>query len=432
MKDMEKFKAPQMVYISGEEMTNVFMRDAVEFWIKPWVDVSAWERFDLSCKSRDDTNDQVLQDAISAGKRIGAIFKEPTITPQEDQVKAMGLSKAYPSPNGAMRAGWNGFTISRDTIMIEGQKLGYSKQVFFDRHAVGGEYGAKFGFVSGPGKIVTTFIPDGSNEAVTVAEKTVKDANSAVVTYDIPLSTVVDQAHHYFGRCLEAGVTPYITTKRTVFKWQEEYWKIAKNVYDEHYKDKFQASDIFSYDANGQKTFELSHLLTDDATMKLIKWRDGGFGMMALNYDGDMLTDEMGEIHAGNPGLTSSVLIGKADDGSKIYEFEASHGTMANSYKRYLAGNLDKVRLQPLGMIYALVGAIKYSAKIALERGEILGTDAFNITNFADNLYQAVVNNVRLDSNRATLPSYSELIRGVHEELSSVGKLKGHLQVANG
>lgn len=35
-----------------------------------------------------------------------------------------GLKKAWGSPNGAMRRGWNGITISRDTIHIEGVKLG--------------------------------------------------------------------------------------------------------------------------------------------------------------------------------------------------------------------------------------------------------------------------------------------------------------------
>jgi hypothetical protein len=83
----EKVKAPPMVYISGEEMTHYVSQLVVEEWIKPYFDVSAWETYDLSCKSRDDTNDQVLKDAVEAGKRIGAIFKEPTITPSALQVR---------------------------------------------------------------------------------------------------------------------------------------------------------------------------------------------------------------------------------------------------------------------------------------------------------------------------------------------------------
>ncbi len=51
-----------------------------------------------------------------------------------DQAQSMGLSKCWGSPNGAMRRGWNGYTISRDTIHIEGMQLGYKKPVLFDRH----------------------------------------------------------------------------------------------------------------------------------------------------------------------------------------------------------------------------------------------------------------------------------------------------------
>ena len=171
-----KMVAPKMVYISGEEMTHYCMNLIMDKWIKPHVDTSAWEFYDCSCKHRDATDDKVLRDAVEAGARIGAIFKEPTITPSAEQTKSMGLKKQLPSPNGAMRRvriraptcrrtrtqltwshsflasvpvlpppqGWNGVTISRDTIHIEGLKLGYEKPVLFERHAVGGEYQAGY------------------------------------------------------------------------------------------------------------------------------------------------------------------------------------------------------------------------------------------------------------------------------------------------
>jgi isocitrate dehydrogenase len=88
-----KMIAPKMVYISGEEMTTYCMNLIMDKWIKPHVDTSAWEFYDLSCKSRDATNDKVLKDAVEAGARIGAIFKEPTITPSAEQTKSMGLKK---------------------------------------------------------------------------------------------------------------------------------------------------------------------------------------------------------------------------------------------------------------------------------------------------------------------------------------------------
>merc|ERR1719454_898411 len=140
-------------------MTHYACNLMMDQWVAPDIDTKNWEYYDLSCKARDDTEDKVLHDAVAAGARIGAIFKEPTITPTADQVKEFGLKKAWGSPNGAMRKGWNGFTISRDTIHIPGIKLGFERPVLFERHAVGGEYGAGWKGVSA-GRVMTTFFPD--------------------------------------------------------------------------------------------------------------------------------------------------------------------------------------------------------------------------------------------------------------------------------
>lgn len=107
-----KVLAPPLVVIEGEEMTHYATQLFVKEWFEPYFDLRQWERFDLSCAHRDATDDQVLRDAVAAGKRVGAIFKEPTITPSALQREQMGLKNALGSPNGAMRRGWNGITIS--------------------------------------------------------------------------------------------------------------------------------------------------------------------------------------------------------------------------------------------------------------------------------------------------------------------------------
>jgi isocitrate dehydrogenase len=257
----------------------------LEEWIQPFFDTSTWEYYDLSCKSRDETQDQVLKDAVNAGKRIGAIFKEPTITPSAAQVKEFGLSKPLNSPNGAMRRGWNGITISRDTIHIEGIELGYKRPVFFERHAVGGEYGAGWAQV-GQGTLLTTYLPaNGTDPPFVVDKRDLTDNNNVVVCYSNPYDNVVELAHLFFARCLEAGLTPYVVTKKTVFKWQEGFWTTMKSVFDEHYKAKFLEKGLLERSGG-----DLSHLISDAATMQLIRWTDGGFGMAAHNYDGDMCT----------------------------------------------------------------------------------------------------------------------------------------------
>ncbi|CAK9054151.1 Isocitrate dehydrogenase (NAD(+)) [Durusdinium trenchii] len=349
-----------MVYIKGEEMTRYTMQLILDKWIEPHMDTSSWEYYDLCCKSRDSSEDQVLRDAVEAGKRIKAIFKEPTVTPTEVQKQELGLKQTWGSPNGAMRRGWNGITISRDTIMIEGMELGYKKPVLFERHAVGGEYSAGYATV-GKGELRTMFYPKGVktedvSHAKMVDVRQLHDEASAVVTYDNPLDNVVDLAHHFFSRCLKARVTPYVVTKKTVFKWQEGFWTRMKETFDEHYRERFREAELLENTGG-----ELRHLISDAATMQLIRWTEGGFGMAAHNYDGDMLTDELAQIHR-SPGFITSNLIGKAPDGSIIKEFEASHGTVSDMWLDHL--DKEETSLNPLGLVEALIGAMQHAAAI--------------------------------------------------------------------
>lgn len=358
---MPKIKAPKMVYVGGEEMTHYTMGLIMDKWIQPNIDISNWEYFDLSCRNRDKTQDQVLKDIIAAGKKTKVIFKEPTITPTEDQKKEMGLSKAWGSPNGAMRKGWNGITISRDTIHINGIDLGYKNQVLFDRHAVGGEYFAGSKLV-GKGRVETKFYPEDGSAPILIDERHLKDNQTSAVFYDNPYDNVYPLARYFFERSLKAKVVPYIVTKKTVFKWQEPFWQIMKEVFDKEFRQKF-------IDAGLLKKGELEHLISDSATMQIIKWTQGGFSMVAHNYDGDMLTDEISQVHK-SPGFISSSLIGVHEDGSMIKEFEASHGTVSDMYRRHL--NKEETSLNPLGLVYALVEALNYSEELEIgSQGEI-------------------------------------------------------------
>ena len=83
-----------------------------------------------------------------------------------------------------MRRGWNGITISRDTIHIEGIELGYKNPVFFERHAVGGEYGAGWNQV-GEGTLLTTYLPQDGSAPFVVDKRDLTDENNVVVVYHV-------------------------------------------------------------------------------------------------------------------------------------------------------------------------------------------------------------------------------------------------------
>jgi isocitrate dehydrogenase len=83
--------------------------------------------------------------------------------------------------------------------------------------------------------------------------------------------------------------------------------------------------------------------------------------MACHNYDGDMLTDEVAQVHR-SPGFITSNLIGKKADGTPIKEFEASHGTVADLWEMHKRG--EETSLNPLGMVEALIGAMQHAATL--------------------------------------------------------------------
>jgi isocitrate dehydrogenase len=205
---------------------------------------------------------------------------------------------------------------------------------------------------------VTTFLPDcDKTKAFVVDSRSLNDTENVAVVYHNPLDNVKDLAHHFFTRCLAANIVPYVVTKKTVFKWQEGFWTIMKDVFDRDYKDKYISAGLLD-----QCGGELQHLISDAATMQIIRWTKGGFGMAAHNYDGDMLTDEVAQVHR-SPGFITSNLIGKRADGVMIKEFEASHGTVADLWHAHLRG--EETSMNPLGMIEAVIGAMEHSATLA-------------------------------------------------------------------
>jgi isocitrate dehydrogenase len=223
-----------------------------------------------------------------------------------------------------------------------------------------------------------------------VDKRDLKDENNVVVVYDNPYDNVESLAHLFFGRCLEAGLTPYVVTKKTVFKWQERFWLTMKQVFDDEYKDQFLKAGLL--DKTGG---ELMHLISDAATMQLVRWTDGGFGMAAHNYDGDMLTDEIAQIHR-SPGFITSNLVGKSSDGSLIKEYEASHGTVTDLWNDHLAGK--ETSLNPLGLVEALMGAMLHAANLQLEKNpsdpKVKEIQAYT-DNFVDTLRTAIHNTFR-------------------------------------
>ena len=83
--------------------------------------------------------------------------------------------------------------------------------------------------------------------------------------------------------------------------------------------------------------------------------------MAAHNYDGDVLTDELAQVHM-SPGFITSNLVGVDESGTLIKEFEASHGTVTDMDEARLRG--EETSLNPLGMVEGLIGAMNHAAEV--------------------------------------------------------------------
>jgi isocitrate dehydrogenase len=79
----------------------------------------------------------------------------------------------------------------------------------------------------------------------------------------------------------------------------------------------------------------------------------------------------------------TSNLMGKAADGTSIQEFEASHGTVTDMWNAHLRG--DETSLNPLGLVEALLGAMRF----ATQRAGPLRGDA-QVLDFCDDVRSTI------------------------------------------
>ena len=125
-------------------------------------------------------------------------------------------------------------------------------------------------------------------------------------------------------------------TKKTVFKWQEGFWTAMKDVFEEHYKEQYVAAGLL--DGCGG---ELQHLISDAATMQIIRWTGGGFGMAAHNYDGDMLTDEVAQASYATPlprhAASCRVMLDKVAQGAPLPRLRSTPIQPSSNTRRYTA-----------------------------------------------------------------------------------------------
>ena len=365
---MDKIKMTNpIVEMDGDEMTRILWQQIKDELLTPFVVLNT-EYYDLGLPNRDATRDQVTIDAGHAIKKHHVGVKCATITPNKQRVEEYKLHEMWKSPNGTIRAILDG-TVFRAPIltgMIQPYVSNWKKPITIARHAYGDLYKGTEYRVTGPGTATLSFKGnDGTEFSQTIYDFECPGVLQGLYNKD---SSIEAFAHSCFNYALSTKQDLWFSAKDTISKQYDQTFKlIFQRIYDEEYKDKFEAAGITYF-----------YTLIDDAVARVLR-SEGGFIWACKNYDGDVMSDMISAAF-GSLAMMTSVLV--SPDGN--FEYEAAHGTITRHYYRYLKG--EQTSSNPIATIFAWTGALA-------KRGELDGNAA--LTEFAKKLEAACLDTVR-------------------------------------
>ncbi len=367
MSDLTRVKAKHpIVEMNGDEMTRVIWGLVKERLIEPFADIPL-EPYDLWLPERDRTDDRVTVEAAEAIRRHRVGVKCATITPDAARVKEYSLKKAWPSPNGTIRALLDG-TVFRKPIIVRNvppMVRSWKKPITIARHAYGDIYKSAELAIPGAGKVELVYTPaqGGSPQAIVVHAF---DGPGVVMGIHNVESSIRSFARACIAYAIAEKTELWFGAKDTISK---TYHAIFKNVFREEVEARRAELDAAGV--------AYHYLLIDDAVARTMR-HEGGFLWACMNYDGDVMSD-MVASGFGSLGLMTSVLV--SPDGH--FEYEAAHGTVQRHWYQHQKG--EKTSTNSTATIFAWTGAIA-------KPGEHDGTP--ELTAFAKRIEQAVIDTI--------------------------------------
>ncbi|CAO1626689.1 unnamed protein product [Sympodiomycopsis kandeliae] len=349
MASADKIKVQNpVVEMDGDEMTRIIWHKIRNELILPFLDIDL-KYYDLSIENRDATDDQVTVDSAEATKKYKVAVKCATITPDEARVEEFKLKKMWLSPNGTIRNILGG-TVFREPIIIDSIPRpvpGWVKPIVIGRHAFGDQYRCQNFVAPDAGKFTMTYTPKDGGESKTWDIFNFPEGGGVGLAMYNTTESITGFAHASFKMAISKKMPMYMSTKNTILK-----------AYDGKFKDTFQEI----YEKNYRQEFEklgiwYEHRLIDDMVAQAIK-SSGGFVLALKNYDGDVLSDIIGQGY-GSLGMMTSELI--TPDG-QIMESEAAHGTVTRHYREHQKGN--ETSTNSVASIYAWTRGLAFRGKL--------------------------------------------------------------------
>ena len=355
-----------LVEMDGDEMTRVIWGMVKQHLLEPFIELKL-EPYDLHLPNRDRTDDAVTVQAAEAIKRYGVGVKCATITPNDDRVVEYKLKKAWPSPNGTIRAILDG-TVFRKPIIVRNVPpmiRSWVRPIIIGRHAYGDMYKSAEMRIRQPGRAEIVFTPaDGSDpQRVTIHEFTASGIVRGVHNLDASIRSFARACIAY---ALHENVDMWFSGKDTIAKIYHGAFREIFRQETEARKADFERAGI-----------TYTYLLIDDAVARAVR-HQGGFLWACMNYDGDVMSDMIASGF-GSLGLMTSVLVSPAGH----FEYEAAHGTVQRHYYQHQKG--EPTSTNSTATIFAWTGALA-------KRGDLDGTP--ELVAFAKALEESVIETI--------------------------------------
>jgi isocitrate dehydrogenase len=160
---------------------------------------------------------------------------------------------------------------------------GWTNPIVIGRHAHGDQYKATDFVVPSAGKLEMVFTPTDGGAPKRYVVNDYKGAGVALGMYNTEES-IRDFAHSSFKYALDRNMPLYLSTKNTILKAYDGYFKdIFQAIYEAEYKKDFEAKKLW-----------YEHRLIDDMVAYCLK-SEGGYVWACKNYDGDVQSDTVAQ-----------------------------------------------------------------------------------------------------------------------------------------
>ena len=370
-----------LVEMDGDEMAHVMWQLTKTQLVLPFLDISLIS-FDLSIANREDTNDEVTQEAIRAVQKYKVGIKCATISPDEARVTEFGLKKKLRSPNATLRRVFQG-TIFREPIIIKNiPRLvkGWEKPIIVCRQAFGDQYDG-VDFKVEPGTTVSFSFQNENGKSTSEPINQFSNSGGAIIGAFNSRENIEQFAVACFEMALKLQLPLYLSTKNTIMKDYDGFiHDVFRQIYQERYKAVFLENNLI-----------YEHRLIDDMAAFLIK-SQGGYVWACKNADGDVFSALVSQGF-GSPALMTSELI--APNG--VYFSDHAHGTITRHYRDHQRGL--ETSTNPVAIIFAWSRGLKRRAELD-ENQELL--------NFAKKLEELTIETIESGTMTKDLASLAQ------------------------